>query len=111
VGAELVIHGSDAMKACDQAELQTWVRDRGIAVRIARQGVESSQKLGTHRWVIKRSMAWLFGYRRLSTRYERYPNHFCASRLSHFFIAAGQRLGPSWPNSSSGARYARMMSV
>jgi hypothetical protein len=25
-----------------------------------------------------RSIAWLFDYRRLSIRYERYANHFCA---------------------------------
>lgn len=67
-----------ADKAYDQAELRGWVRDRGIAVRIARKGIESSQKLGTHRWVIERSIAWLFGYHRLSIRYERYANHFCA---------------------------------
>ncbi|WP_433662426.1 transposase [Nocardia sp. CA-128927] len=54
------------------------MRDRGIAVRIARKGIESSQKLGKHRWVIERSIAWLFGYRRLNIRYERYAHHFCA---------------------------------
>jgi transposase len=67
-----------ADKAYDQVELRNWVRDRGIAVRIARKGIESSAKLGKHRWVIERSIAWLFGYRRLATRYERKANHFCA---------------------------------
>lgn len=66
-----------ADKAYDQVELRAWVQARGIAVRIARKGIESSQKLGTHRWVIERSIAWLFGYRRLSIRYERYATHFC----------------------------------
>lgn len=47
-------------------------------MRIARKGIESSQKLGKHRWVIERCIAWLFGYRRLTIRYERYANHFCA---------------------------------
>lgn len=27
--------------------------------------------------MIERSIAWLFGYRRLAIRYERYVNHFC----------------------------------
>jgi IS5 family transposase len=67
-----------ADKAYDQVELRAWVRARGIAVRIARKGIESSQKLGKHRWVIERSIAWLFGYHRLSIRYERYAHHFCA---------------------------------
>lgn len=61
-----------ADKAYDQADLRTWLRDRGIAVRIARKGIESSTKLGKHRWVIERSIAWLFGYHRLAIRYERY---------------------------------------
>jgi IS5 family transposase len=67
-----------ADKAYDQAALRRWVRDQGIVVRIARKGIESSTKLGKHRWVIERSIAWLFGYHRLSIRYDRYANHFCA---------------------------------
>ncbi|GAB2734453.1 hypothetical protein GCM10027174_04110 [Salinifilum aidingensis] len=46
--------------------------------RIARKGIESTQKLGRHRWVIERSLAWLFGYRRLAQRYERYGHLFSA---------------------------------
>jgi hypothetical protein len=47
-------------------------------VRIARKGVESSDKLGQQRWVIERTMSWLFGNHRLAIRYERKANHFCA---------------------------------
>jgi transposase len=67
-----------ADKAYDQADLRRWVRDRGIKVRIARKGVESNDKLGRHRWVIERTMAWLTGYRRLTLRYERKATHFLA---------------------------------
>jgi transposase len=67
-----------ADKAYDQADLRDWVRDRGIAVRIAGTGIETSKKLGKHRWVIQRSIAWLFGHHRLAIRYDRYANHFCA---------------------------------
>lgn len=67
-----------ADKAYDHAELRRWVRDRGISVRIARKGIESAQKLGKHRWVIERTMAWLSGYRRLTLRYERHAHHFLA---------------------------------
>ncbi|QWF76979.1 IS5 family transposase IS1647 [Amycolatopsis sp. CA-230715] len=67
-----------ADKAYDHTDLRDWVRDRGIVVRIARKGIESSKKLGKHRWVIERSIAWLFGYHRLAIRYDRYANHFCA---------------------------------
>lgn len=44
---------------------------RGIKVRIARKGVESKEKLGRHRWVVERTLAWLGKYRRLAVRYER----------------------------------------
>jgi transposase len=67
-----------ADKAYDQADLRAWIRDHGMAVRIARKGIESSTKLGKHRWVIERSIAWLFGYHRLAIRYDRYADHFCA---------------------------------
>jgi hypothetical protein len=40
------------------------LRRRGITPRIARRGVESSGKLGRHRYVVERSLAWLVGYRR-----------------------------------------------
>ena len=36
----------------------------------AREGVESSQTLGRHRWVIDRTMSWLTGYRRIAQRHE-----------------------------------------
>jgi transposase len=47
------------------------LRRRGIAPRIARRGVESSQRLGRHRWKVERSLAWLLANRRLTVRYER----------------------------------------
>lgn len=67
-----------ADKAYDQPSLRAWVRAQSIAVRIARTGIESADKLGTHRWVIERTMAWLTGYRRLTLRYERKAQHFLA---------------------------------
>jgi IS5 family transposase len=44
---------------------------RQIKIRIARTGVESSEKLGRHRWVVERILAWLTQFRRLTIRYER----------------------------------------
>jgi IS5 family transposase len=46
-------------------------RRRGIKARIARRGVDSSQRLGRHRWVVERTHAWLARLRRLTVRYER----------------------------------------
>ncbi len=47
--------------------LQKW----GIAARIARRGIDSSERLGRYRWVVERTQAWLNRFRRLVIRYER----------------------------------------
>jgi transposase len=44
---------------------------RHIRIHIARTGVESSEKLGRHRWVVERTLAWLGQLRRLTIRSER----------------------------------------
>lgn len=67
-----------AYKAYHAADILSWLRERGIVARIAQQGIESSQRLGRHRWKIERSISWLFGYRRLTIRYERKGSHFLA---------------------------------
>ncbi|WP_328549589.1 IS5 family transposase [Streptomyces sp. NBC_00366] len=67
-----------ADKAYFYAEHLSWLRERGLVARIARPGIESGERLGRHRWKIERSIAWLFGYRRLTIRYERKGSHFLA---------------------------------
>ncbi|MFD7909341.1 IS5 family transposase [Streptomyces sp. NPDC059752] len=47
------------------------VRDRGIVPAIARRGTRHGTGLGTYRWVVERSFAWLHGFRRLRIRWER----------------------------------------
>jgi IS5 family transposase len=58
-------------KGYDYPRCRKALRRRGITPRIARRGVESSQRLGRHRYVVERSLAWLVGHRRLQVRYER----------------------------------------
>nr|WP_285740832.1 IS5 family transposase [Kitasatospora phosalacinea] len=69
------LHGD---KAYDRRFIRTYLRRRQITARIARRGVESSTRLGRHRWVIERTVAWLNGFRRLHRRYERKGEHFAA---------------------------------
>jgi len=45
---------------------------------LARCGIESSQRLGRHRWKAERSIAWLAGCRRLRIRYDRDSGRFFA---------------------------------
>ena len=60
-----------ADKGYDEPRCRQVLRSRGIKARIARRGVDSSERLGRHRWVVKRTLAWLSCYRRLTVRYER----------------------------------------
>lgn len=67
-----------ADKAYDIPELRKWLWGKRIGVRIARKGIESSERLGRRRWVIERTMSWLTGYRKLNHRYERKPGNYLA---------------------------------
>ncbi len=60
-----------ADKGYDFPRCRKALRRRGIKARIARRGINSSERLGRHRWVVERTLAWLSRYRRLSVRYER----------------------------------------
>jgi transposase len=60
-----------ADKAYDFPRCREALRKRGIKARISRRGIDSSERLGRHRWVVERTLAWLSRYRRLSVRYER----------------------------------------
>jgi transposase len=67
-----------ADKAYDSTELRAFLRQRRISPRIARRGVESSQRLGRHRWIVESALSWLTGRRRLTLRYERKATNFLA---------------------------------
>jgi transposase len=60
-----------ADKGYDYRRCRRVLRQRGIKGRIARRGVESSERLGRHRWVVERTLSWLGCYRRLVVSYER----------------------------------------
>jgi transposase len=60
-----------ADKAYDARHCRTYLRKRGIKSRIARKGIDSSERLGRYRWVVERTLAWLNRLRRLTIRYER----------------------------------------
>ena len=62
------LHGD---KAYDHRRCRTGCRRRGIRPRIARRGVDGSQRLGRHRWVVERALAWMGRFRRLAIRYDR----------------------------------------
>jgi transposase len=57
---------------------RTYLRRRGIRPRIARRQIESSTRLGRHRWRVERSLSWLSCFRRLQVRWDRDSGRFFA---------------------------------
>ena len=72
-----------ADKAYDsrRCRAECWVR--GIVPRIARRGVDSTGRLGRHRWVVERTLAWLNRFRRLAIRF------FYVWEINVFFTILG----------------------
>ncbi len=52
-----------ADKGYDYDYPRRWLRSRHITPRIARKGIESSQRLGRHRWTVERSTSPVRGRR------------------------------------------------
>jgi transposase len=72
-----------ADKAYDSGSARRALRQRGITPRIARRGVESSERLGRVRWVVERTQAWVVAFRKLAVRYDRHA----ASVLAFLHLA------------------------
>jgi IS5 family transposase len=72
-----------ADKGYDYPRCRQARRRRHIRVRIARKGSDSSQRLGRHRWVVERTLAWLSRFRRLTVRDERRAD------IHHAFLTLG----------------------
>jgi transposase len=78
------VHGD---KAYDHRFVRRGLHQRHVIPRIARRGIESSQKLGRYRWVVERTGAWLHRFRRLLVRYERRDDiHFAFLQLGSCLI-------------------------
>ena len=86
-----------ADKAYDHRRCRAYLHRRRIKVRIARRGIESSQRLGRHRWKVERTVAWLLGCRRLRVRYDRSDERFYAfSQLASALVCYRTFTTPPW---------------
>ena len=65
-----------ADKAYDHRRCRKECRARSIAPRIARRGVDTSERLGRHRWVVERTLAWLSKCRGILIRWEKKPANY-----------------------------------
>jgi IS5 family transposase len=82
----------DADKGYDSAGNRAWLRRRGITARITRRGVESSTRLGRHRWRVERALSWLSCYRRLAIRWDRDSERWFALVLLACALTCYRRL-------------------
>ncbi len=67
-----------ADKGYDYARRRWALRRRAIIPRIARRGIESSERLSRDRRVVARTLAWFARVRRIAVRYERRADTFRA---------------------------------
>jgi transposase len=72
-----------ADKGYDIPRCRRALTQRHIRIRIARKRIDSSQRLGRHRWVVERTLAWLNHFRRLRVRDERRAD------IHHAFLTLG----------------------
>ena len=87
-------HRAPARPYYDYPTCRQLLRRRGITPRIARRGVESTTRLGRHRWKVERSLAWLLANRRLTVRYERRPDILTAFLHLACALICARRLQP-----------------
>jgi transposase len=60
-----------ADRGYDSQPLRRLLRARGIRPLIAKRNTPHGSGLGSQRWAVERTLAWLHQYRRLRIRYER----------------------------------------
>ena len=83
---------STLTRATTAAANRAYLRRRGITARIARRGVESSTRLGRHRWRVERSLSWLSCWRRLQVRWDRDSGRWFAFVLLACAVVCFNRL-------------------
>jgi hypothetical protein len=84
-----------ADKGYDSRANRSYLRRRGIRARIARRGVESSTRLGRHRWKVEQSLSWLSCFRRLQVRWDRDSGRWFAFVLLACAVVCFNRLAPA----------------
>lgn len=81
-------------KGYDYPDIRAELRARHITPRIARRGIDSSEKLGRYRWVVEHTLAWLHAIKRLRVREERRADvHLALLQLGCCVISPGAWCG------------------
>lgn len=98
-------HKLHADKGYDYPRCRSHLKKRGILSRIARRGVESSEKLGRHRWVVERTHGWFAGFGSMTTSSSVHraaparPSSPCSSRTASScrHVSTRPRASPTTP--------------
>jgi transposase len=96
-----------ADKGYDYRRCRAACRARHILAPIARRGIDSTEKLGRHRWVVERDYAWLNAMRRLRT------GTMCARRTTADFsiLAVRSSASASWLGYEMLSKYTKWTGV
>jgi transposase len=81
-----------ADKGYDSQANRAYLRRRGIRARIARRQIQSSTRLGRHRWKVERSLSWLSCFRRLQVCWDRNAGRWFAFVLVTCAVVCFTRL-------------------
>jgi hypothetical protein len=74
-----------ADRGYDHDKHRRLVRARGITPVIARRETEHGSRLGTVRWVVERTFAWLHHFKRLLVHYDRrHEIRLCGQSEPHY---------------------------
>ena len=85
-------HRAPARPYYDSQANRAYLRRRGITARIARRQIESSTRLGRHRWKVERALSWLSCFRRLQVRWDRDAGRWFAFVLVACAVVCFNRL-------------------
>ena len=90
-------HKLHADKGYDHRRCRRGCRAPGVVPRIARRGIDSSERLERHRWKVERTLAWFAQFRRLGVRHERRADvHLALTTLAAAVICIRQIMR-LWP--------------
>jgi transposase len=100
-----------ADKGYDSHANRADLRRRGITPRIARRGIESSARLGRHRWRVERALSWLSCFRRLQLRWDRDSGRWFAFILLACAVVCFNRLHQAGGGTTSSWRTGQVTSA
>jgi hypothetical protein len=84
-------------------QIYTDLLDRSQMIDVPRRGIESSTRLGRHRWRVERALSWLSCYRRLAVRRPGLGDVLCVRAAGRALVCCNRLTGAAaWCDGKSG---------